>query len=117
MTFPHRRLARRVIAAAGNPRFSRSGKLVYQIVGVRQLSGRGGQGSPAGGGMRASPTNSLIEHLRRAMLPDGAGVGDGELLDRFVERHDEVAFVALVNRHGPMVWGVCRRLLNQHDAE
>ena len=68
--------------------------------------------------MRASPTNSLIEHLRRAVMPpDGAGVGDGELLGRFVERHDEAAFAALVNRHGPMVWGVCRRLLNLHDAE
>ncbi len=53
--------------------------------------------------MQTSPTNSLIEHLRRAVLPDGAGVGDGELLGHFVERHDEAAFAALVNRHGPMV--------------
>jgi RNA polymerase sigma factor (sigma-70 family) len=68
--------------------------------------------------MRNGPTDSLIEHLRRAVLPpDGAGLGDGELLGRFVERHDEAAFAVLVNRHGPMVWGVCRRLLHQHDAE
>ncbi len=68
--------------------------------------------------MRNAPTNSLIEHLRLTVLPpDESGVGDGELLGRFVERHDEAAFAALVNRHGPMVWGVCRRLLNRHDAE
>jgi RNA polymerase sigma factor (sigma-70 family) len=68
--------------------------------------------------MRTSPTSSLIDHLRRAaLLPDRAGLGDGELLGRFLERHDEAAFAVLVNRHGPMVWGVCRRLLHQHDAE
>jgi RNA polymerase sigma factor (sigma-70 family) len=68
--------------------------------------------------MRTSPTNSLIDHLRRAvLLPDGVGLGDGELLRRFIERHDEEAFAALVNGHGSMVWGVCRRLLRQHDAE
>jgi RNA polymerase sigma factor (sigma-70 family) len=59
----------------------------------------------------------LMEHLRCAVLRDGAGLGDGGLLSSFIERHDEVALAALVRRHGPMVWGVCRRLLAHHDAE
>ena len=43
---------------------------------------------------------------------------DGQLLDRFVARRDEAAFAAIVGRHGPMVLGVCRRLLRDpHDAD
>src|SRR5438067_11305282 len=61
---------------------------------------------------------SVIEYLHRAvLLRDGAGLGDGELLGYFIERHDQAALAALVKRHGPMVWGVCRRLLSHHDAE
>src|SRR5712691_7558840 len=68
--------------------------------------------------MPTGPTTSVIDHLRRAVLPrDGAGLGDGELLGSFIERRDEAALAALVKRHGPMVWGVCRRLLSHHDAE
>ncbi|HQR08574.1 MAG TPA: sigma-70 family RNA polymerase sigma factor [Gemmatales bacterium] len=48
----------------------------------------------------------------------GAIVSDAELLKRFlVDRQDEV-FAQLVQRHGPMVWGLCQRLLHHHaDGE
>jgi RNA polymerase sigma factor (sigma-70 family) len=43
---------------------------------------------------------------------------DAELVARWVLRRDEDAFAALVSRHGPMVLGVCRRVLgNVQDAE
>ena len=47
------------------------------------------------------------------------GLTDEQLLERFVTRSDagaEVAFAALVQRHGPMVWGVCRRTLDDPHA-
>src|SRR5437870_2244884 len=37
---------------------------------------------------------------------------DEQLLERFIRR-DQAAFAVLLERHGPMVWTVCRRLL-QH---
>src|SRR4051812_31497322 len=44
--------------------------------------------------------------------------GDRELLQCFVKHGDEPAFRALVERHGPLVLDVCRRILgNYHDAE
>src|SRR3954453_14219609 len=56
-----------------------------------------------------------------ATLFDRGGLGslsDGQLLDRFVARREDSAFEELVRRHGPMVWGVSRRILrNSHDAE
>jgi RNA polymerase sigma factor (sigma-70 family) len=60
-----------------------------------------------------------VQHLRSAvLLQDGSGLSDGQLLKRFIERRDELAFEALVHRHGPMVMGVCRRVLrNGADAE
>jgi RNA polymerase sigma factor (sigma-70 family) len=60
----------------------------------------------------------VIQNLRRTALPNEASVSDGQLLDLFIEHQDESAFSALVQRHGPMVWGVCRRIVAHHqDAE
>jgi RNA polymerase sigma factor (sigma-70 family) len=63
--------------------------------------------------------NRLLDRIRHAaLLRDGGGLSDGQLLALFVRHRDGDAFAALLNRHGPMVMGVCRRvLLHQHDAE
>ena len=50
-----------------------------------------------------------------------AGLTDGQLLDRYAHRRGasaELAFAALVERHGAMVFRVCRRVLRDvHEAE
>src|SRR6516225_9437045 len=56
----------------------------------------------------------LLDHLHQT----GGGLTDGQLLGRFVSTRDEAAFAALVRRHGPMVLGVCRRVLRDfQEAE
>jgi RNA polymerase sigma-70 factor (ECF subfamily) len=69
--------------------------------------------------MAMAQMDTVIRHLRRAVLrQDGAGRTDGQLLASFLEQKDQAAFEALVRRHGPMVFGVCRRVVrNHHDAE
>jgi RND family efflux transporter MFP subunit len=60
----------------------------------------------------------LIRSLRPLAGPEAAGVSDAQLLERFVCGRDEAAFELLLWRHGPMVLGLCRRLLpNLADAE
>jgi len=63
--------------------------------------------------------NRVLDFLRGQIInpPD---VTDRDLLDRFLAAREdqEAAFAELVRRHGPVVWGVCRRrLANHHDAE
>jgi RNA polymerase sigma factor (sigma-70 family) len=61
----------------------------------------------------------FLDRLRRTeLLREGAEQTDGQLLEAFVGRRDARALEALVRRHAPMVWGICRRTLaNHHDAE
>ncbi len=67
--------------------------------------------------MPTAELNSLIHYLSRAAGP-AAPAPDAELLGRFARARDEAAFAALVERHGPMVWRVCRRVLGDaHAAE
>jgi RNA polymerase sigma factor (sigma-70 family) len=63
--------------------------------------------------------HSFLEEVRQeAALQQTRGVADAELLRRFVTQQDTTAFAALVERHAPMVLGVCRRLLRRtEDAE
>jgi len=61
----------------------------------------------------------LVRYLRRLVPPPFSDLAtDSRLLDTFVRCKDEDAFAALVARHGPMVFGVCRRVLRDaHEAE
>jgi RNA polymerase sigma factor (sigma-70 family) len=72
--------------------------------------------------MSSALTRRLIVHPERGSREEERVVpGDEQLLDRFLHGEPEVseaAFRALVKRHGPMVMGVCRHVLNQdEDAE
>src|SRR5262245_9218610 len=69
--------------------------------------------------MSSHGASEILRHLRRtAFLAETAGVTDGQLLSAFIDQRDALALEELLRRHGPMVWGVCCRLLpNYHDAE
>src|SRR5262249_49560147 len=69
--------------------------------------------------MATRQMNTVLHQLHGAAGARAtADLSDADLLGCFLDRRDEVAFAILVRRHGPMVLGVCRRLLrDSHDAE
>lgn len=69
--------------------------------------------------MPASTLKRMIPQFRQALHEAGdASLSDAHLLEAFIRHGDGFALEIIAQRHGPMVWGVCRRLLaNHHDAE
>jgi hypothetical protein len=67
----------------------------------------------------SNPMTKVLQHLQAVTLrQDGAGLADVELLEMFIACGEGACFEALVRLHGPMVLGVCRRILrNTHDAD
>ena len=63
--------------------------------------------------------DNVLRHIRSAVAARQAReLPDRELLERYAAGHDEAAFTAIVERHGGLVLGVCRRILrHEHDAE
>ncbi|MGE3805169.1 MAG: sigma-70 family RNA polymerase sigma factor [Gemmataceae bacterium] len=58
----------------------------------------------------------VFHTLRR--LVGAASDTDADLLERFRKERDEAAFAGLLERHGPLVLNVCRRMLgNPDDAD
>jgi RNA polymerase sigma factor (sigma-70 family) len=69
--------------------------------------------------MTSTSLSHVLHHLCVLSEADTVrDLTDGELLERFRVGREETAFALLVQRHGPMVQGVCRRLLaDVHAAE
>jgi RNA polymerase sigma factor (sigma-70 family) len=68
--------------------------------------------------MPGATLENVLRYLRHAAVQATRDLTDAELLERFRTQRDEGAFTLLVQRHGPMVLGVCRRLLGDlHGAE
>ena len=57
-------------------------------------------------------SEAVVRQFRRLLEPGTiAGLTERQVLERFAERGDPVAFEAIVARHGPLVLTVCRQLL------
>lgn len=68
--------------------------------------------------MASSQLTAVLRQIRALAAGPGAEATDADLLDRFIDQRDEVAFAQLVRRHGPLISGLCQRMLaDVHDAE
>jgi RNA polymerase sigma factor (sigma-70 family) len=68
--------------------------------------------------MHSPGLSTAVHRIRSLTAPPSDDLADAELLRRFRKSNDESAFSTIVARHGPAVFGVCQRVLNnRHDAE
>lgn len=67
--------------------------------------------------MSKTTLGDVLIYLRRVCAPpETRGLTDVQLLQKFLTNRDETAFSLLVQRHGPMVLGVCQRVLRDAQA-
>jgi RNA polymerase sigma factor (sigma-70 family) len=67
--------------------------------------------------MATTPAHPVTRYVRQFAAGQlAAALSDAQLLERFAGRGDEAAFAALVRRHGPLVLGACRRVLEDWHA-
>src|SRR3984893_9140802 len=60
----------------------------------------------------------VLQRCLRRLCDEALPPPDAVLLNRFARARDREAFALLIARHGPMVLGTARRLVdNSHDAE
>jgi RNA polymerase sigma factor (sigma-70 family) len=68
--------------------------------------------------MSAGSAAVALPRLVRPKACDLQAMSDEQLLARFFQSRDDSAFVVLLRRYGPLVYGVCRRVLRDaNDAE
>jgi RNA polymerase sigma factor (sigma-70 family) len=69
--------------------------------------------------MSTAQPHPVIRYIRKLAGASQPGdPADGQLLERFIKERDENAFATIVERHGPMVLNVCRRLLfDPHEVD
>src|SRR4051812_22971636 len=64
------------------------------------------------------PPDSMSTFFRQLQVNALGRCADRELLDRFLNDRQEAAFEAIVQRHGPLLLGLCRRwVADEHLAE
>src|SRR5579872_7314898 len=67
--------------------------------------------------MATRQINSAVQLIRNvATDPSQSQQDDARLLTAFITENDQTAFATIIRRHGPMVFGICQRLLSDFQA-
>src|SRR5262245_32915962 len=69
--------------------------------------------------MTKQPYSAVLRQIHLMLgTPGRSSETDAHLLERFVAGQEKEALALLLQRYGPLVWGVCRRVLREsHEAE